>query len=93
MYIYFFAWPWVKTLIWGPPEMPYGPPTAQEWEKMDPENYYNTWTWYIIKYSIMMVSFAVFMLLVIYFSQERLLYVPGQPIQFIEDNPQRYKSP
>lgn len=73
--------------------MPYGPPTEEEWTKIDPDNFYNSWTYYIIKYAIMMVSLAVFMLLMIYFSQERLLYVPGQPIKYIDDNPQRYKSP
>ena len=37
--------------------------------------------------------FAVVILLMIYTGQEKLLYVPGQPIQFIEDNPPRYKNP
>lgn len=33
------------------------------------------------------------MLFMIYFKQEGMLYVPGQPIQKIEDNPDRYKAP
>ena len=93
LYVYFFAWPWVKTLVWGPPEEFYGPPSAEEWTKLDPDNFYNTWTYTVIKTTVMMVSLAVMMLLMIYFGQEKILYVPGQPIKHIEDNPPRYKNP
>ena len=93
MYIYFFAWPWVKTLLWGPPEVPYGPITADEWAKIDPDDFYNSWAYSAIKTGFIMLSLVVTLLIMIYVGQEKILYVPAQPIQYIEDNPPRYKSP
>ena len=76
MYIYFFAWPWVKSLIWGPPAIENGPPTEEEWAKIDPDLFENSWQYTILKYIVMAFCLGIVMLLMIYVGQEKLLYVP-----------------
>lgn len=39
------------------------------------------------------LGLMVMMMLFIWAKQETILYVPSQPIQFIEQNPKLYKSP
>ena len=80
-------------MIWGAPPVEFGPMTQEEWNKIDPDLFENSWAYSMIKTFGMFSVFAVCILLMIYTGQEKLLYVPGQPIQFIEDNPPRYKNP
>ena len=49
-----------------------------------------SWLEFAAKLTFFAVCMFVMLLLTIYFSQEGLLYVPAQPIQFIEQNPPRY---
>ena len=84
MYLYMFVFPMIKSLIYGPPEVFYGPTTLEEWEKIDPNNFYNTWTYTILKYCIYACFMFICLLLMIWTQQEKILYVPAQPIQFIE---------
>ena len=67
--------------------------TLEQWNKVDPDIFQNTWAYTILKTFSTFSIFAVVILLMIYTGQEKLLYVPGQPIQYIEDNPARYKNP
>jgi fermentation-respiration switch protein FrsA (DUF1100 family) len=49
-----------------------------------------TWLEFVAKLAFFAICMFVMLLLTIYFSQESLLYVPAQPIQFVEQNPPRY---
>lgn len=52
-----------------------------------------SWLWTLTKFFGTIALLAVAFLLMIYFKQESMLYVPAQPIQFMEDNPENYKDP
>jgi len=52
-----------------------------------------TWTMWLIKTFGMFAVMAVCLLLMIYFKQESMLYVPSQPYQDMDENPPRYKNP
>lgn len=52
-----------------------------------------TWTEYFLKLFLMMVCMFFSMLVSIWVGQEGMLYNPQAPIQYMEQNPQRYQSP
>lgn len=51
------------------------------------------WWWTITKWAFWAVLMGVCFLLMIYFKQEGMLFVPSAPIQYIEQNPPNYLSP
>lgn len=82
--MYFWGWPVIRDKIWPPPERIIGP-------MLPPEPV--PWSVWLIKIAAWSLICVVMLLLYIYFKQESILYVPMQPIQFIEQNPPRYQSP
>ena len=51
--------------------------TLEQWNKVDPDIFQNTWAYTILKTFSTFSIFAVVILLMIYTGQEKLLYVPG----------------
>ena len=84
--------PLISGFFWGS-DVVIGPITEEEWQKIDPNLFTNTWKYWFIKKFIMMICLLLFGLLLLFIFQEKLLYLPGTPIQQIENNPVNYKSP
>ena len=74
-------------------DLTYGPLTEEEWEKVDPDLFVNGWTYWFIKKVIVLICLLLVALILLYVFQEKLLYLPGTPIQLIERNPEKYRSP
>ena len=100
--IWSYLLPFLMTLIFGPKEMetiekPVAGAIVEEGAPPQVElievEVAATWTEALVKLVLFCVMMFVGLLLTIYFSQEGLLYVPDQPIKFIEQNPPRYQSP
>ena len=83
-YMYFFGWGALKKYIWPPEPKIIGPMWPSPVEP---------WSIWGLKLAGWGVFMLVLLLLYIYFTQESLLYVPKQPIQFVEKNPMRYRKP
>lgn len=52
-----------------------------------------TWLWTITKCFLMAAALFIGFLVLIYVKQEGMLFVPSQPIQDFDQNPDRYKNP
>ena len=72
-----------------PEDLPEGEEVSLEPEMMEidaPVSWVETLAKFVITSSIMFLA----LLLMIWVKQEGMLYVPDQPIKFIEQNPERY---
>ena len=96
IYIYFIGIPIYRN-IWMPllpkwltgyePELPvFGP-------ELENGSYLTGWTGFFIKWTLFSLCASILIMVLIWIKQESLLYVPSQPIQFVEQNPARYRSP
>jgi hypothetical protein len=83
-FMYFWGWGLIKDKIWPPPPPMIGP--------MLPV-IVTPWSIWFLKMFGIGLFMVVLLLLYIYVMQESILYVPAQPIQFIEKNPPRYQKP
>lgn len=76
--IHYFAWPWLRdSVIWRKGED-------------QPET---TWTQTFMQTGLYFALILVFLLYLLYQTQEGMLYVPSTPIHHMKDNPERYRSP
>ena len=53
-------------MIWGAPPVEFGPMTQEEWNKVDPDIFENSWAYSMMKTFGMFSVFAVCILLMIY---------------------------
>ena len=51
---------------------------------------YSSWLWFFIKIWLFMCLLVCALLFLIYSNQEKMLYVPAQPIQYVAMNPAGY---
>ena len=71
----------------------YEPPLPVYGPELNAEDYWMGWAYWIAKYAFFAIIMCICFMVLIWAKQESILYVPNQPIQFIEDNPPKYKSP
>lgn len=100
LYFYFFLWPSLhKTFFSGPDNDQLHAndtnSTEHVHDDLPPPEYhpFKAWGMFLLNIFMTFSAFFAFILLMIYLKQESLLYVPSAPIQFIDQNPPRYKSP
>jgi len=74
-YMYFWGWGFVRDKIWPPAPTIIGPMLPM------PAVPWSIWALKLMAWGAFML---LLLLLYIYFKQESILYVPAQPIQFIE---------
>lgn len=85
LYIYFFLWPYAKKTIWPEEEVLPGDEVEVTEEVVDEEITMLTyWMNFFFKIASYCLMGLVTMLASIYFKQEGILYVPAQPIQYLE---------
>ena len=75
MWFYFMGWPALREKIWPSP-LPSVDAAGKE--IVVPPEPFNL-TWFAAKSVFYCVAFAIAILLMIYFKQEGMLYVPAQP--------------
>lgn len=100
LYIYFFMIPFFKS-VWIPLANSVLPVSITGYEaplpvygpELDAGDYWMSWGYWVAKYAFMAMCFCICMMLLIWAKQESILYVPSQPIQYIEENPAKYRSP
>lgn len=76
--LHFLVWPFLRdSVIW-----------RKQANELDV-----TWTQYILQTVLYFTLIFLFFLVLLYQSQESMVYVPNQPIKYMKDNPERYRSP
>lgn len=76
--LHYFVWPFLRDSV--------------IWQKDDSQSE-NTWTQTILQTILYFLIVFLFFLVLLYQSQESMLYVPNQPFKYMKDNPERYRSP
>ena len=76
--LHYFVWPFLRdSVIW----------------RKEPDQLENTWPQTILQTALYFLIVFFFFLVLLYQSQESMLYVPNQPFRYMKDNPERYRSP
>lgn len=95
-YLYFFGIPLFKSMFL--PLLPmwltgYEPPLPEYGPESELQPAMVTWGYTLAKWAGWALLVGTMMMLMIWSKQEGILYVPSQPIQYVDQNPDRYRSP